>query len=292
MSWTFPGWKGAVYSRESHDKSLSAQGLPAYAAHPLLGAVEIDRSYYEPLRATVFSEWRSQVPDGFRFVVKAHEECTVLRFPAHPRYGKKGAQPNQRFLDAHYARDAVVGPVCEGLGEKLGVLLFQFPPQAVGGAREFAHALRAFLSRLPAGVPYAVEIRNPELLTPDYAAALSEGGAVHCHNAWGAMPTVLQQAKALPPATRRPLLIRWLLRPGDAYDEARSRYAPFSRLVDPDPLTRDRISELVVRAIRYRVPAFVLINNKAEGSAPESAFELARSIAARASSELPPSVTE
>lgn len=284
MSWTFPGWKGCVYSNDSDAKRLSDQGLPAYARHPLLGAVEIDRSYYEPLRAPTFSEWRAQVPDGFRFVVKAHEECTVFRFPAHARYGKKGATLNPRFLDASYATDAVVGPVCEGLGEKLGLLLFQFPPQAVGSALEFASALRTFLLRLPRGVPYAVEIRNSELLTPAYASALTEGGAVHCHNAWGAMPSVLQQARALPAPVRRPLLVRWLLRAGDAYEEARSRYAPFARIAEADPTTRDLIAELVVRAISYKVPAFVLINNKAEGCAPESAFELARSIVGRFSS--------
>lgn len=167
----------------------------------------------------------------------------------------------------------------------LGVLLFQFPPQAVGHPLEFARALQAFLSRLPRSLPYAVEIRNPELLTPDYAAALSENGAVHCHNAWGPMPTVLQQAKALPAAVRRPLLVRWLLRAGDAYEEARSRYAPFARIAEADPTSRDRIAELVVSAIHYDVPAFVLINNKAEGCAPESACELARTIVARNSGE-------
>ena len=77
----------------------------------------------------------------------------------------------------------------------------------------------------------------------------------------------------------RPLLVRWRLRPGDEYAAARERYSPFSHIVDPDEHTRGSIARLVARAVRHAVPALVLINNKAEGCAPESAFRLASAIA-------------
>ena len=282
MSWSFPGWRGIVYSSTSDGKRLADEGLAAYAAHPLLRCVEIDRSFYEPLPTAAFADFAQRTPEHFRFVVKAHEDLTLLRYPDHARYGKRRTLANPRFLDPSYASEVVIGPACEGLGDKLGALLFQFPPQALGEPLRFASALYGFLSRLPKGVSYAVEIRNAELLTSEYGRALAEHGAIHCHNVWGAMPDVRQQARLLPKAVRKLLLVRWLLRAGDSYETARSRLAPFDRLSEPDPATRESIVDLVSRAVQFDVPALVLINNKAEGCAPESAFRIAAALAERA----------
>jgi uncharacterized protein YecE (DUF72 family) len=277
-SWSYPGWIGSVYGASAPAKLLSSRGLTAYAKHPLLRAVEVDRTYYEPVPASVLRELAGQVPDGFRFVVKASEECTVLRFPVHARYGKKRGEANPRYLDAAFAASAVVGPFVEGLGPKGGILLFQFPPQDVGEPAAFAESLVHFFAQLPRGVPYAVEIRNEELLTPAYVAALEEAGAVHCHNLWTGMPPLLAQVRRIPPPARRPLVIRWLLRPGDTFEDARARYTPFDRLVDEDTASRALIAGLVSKADRHDVPAFVIIDNKAEGSAPLSAARLAAAI--------------
>ncbi|MGC4086564.1 MAG: DUF72 domain-containing protein [Polyangiaceae bacterium] len=279
MSWSFEGWRGIVYSRDSDAKQLANEGLSAYAAHPLLRTVEVDRSFYEPLPREAFAALAQQTPEDFRFVVKAHEDCTLMRFPDHARYGKKRTQPNGRFLDPNYALDAVVGPVSEGLGTKLSALLFQFSPQAELEPVRFADALHAFLDGLPGGVPYAVEIRNPALLTAHYADALVQNRAYHCHNIWGSMPDVRQQAKLLPKQVRQLLLVRWLLKRGDSYEGARSRFLPFNRLVEEDPSTRSAITDLLARAVSFDVPALVLLNNKAEGCAPESVFRIAAELA-------------
>lgn len=281
MSWSFEGWRGLVYGADASPKLLAEGGLAAYAQHPLLGAVEINRSFYEPLPARHFQALAAQVPERFRFLVKAHEQCTLVRFPSHARYGKRQGDANERYLDAGYAANAVVAPAVEGLGDKLGALLFQFPPQHAGEPSEFAERLHRFLTALPRGVPYAVELRTPELLTERYARALESAGALHAHNVWGAMPSVLLQARLIPPAARRPLIVRWLMRRGDDYEGARSRFLPFKQLAEPDLPNRDAIATLVAKALAREVPAFVLINNKAEGCAPESAFELARAVAAR-----------
>jgi uncharacterized protein YecE (DUF72 family) len=277
MSWSFPGWRGLIYGEQTSPKLLAAAGLTAYTKHPLLRTVEIDRSFYDPLPARYFAGVAEQVPDDFRFVVKAHEACTLVRYPEHARYGNKQSQPNPRYLDPAYATDVVVGPTVEGLRDKLGVLLFQFAPQDAGEARPFADRLHAFLEALPRGVPYAVELRNTELLTRAYAHALN-GNAVHAHNVWGNMPSVLEQARLIPPAARKPLLIRWLMRRGDDYEGARSRFLPFSRLVEPDLTNRQAIATLLAKALAHGVPAFVVVNNKAEGCAPESIVELGRAV--------------
>jgi uncharacterized protein YecE (DUF72 family) len=281
MSWSFPGWRGVVYAASAEPKLLAEAGLTAYTQHPLLRAVEVDRTFYEPLPERHFEALRAQAPADFRFVVKAHEDITLPQFPRRPRYGKKQGELNGRFLDAAYATDAVVAPVVGGLGDKLGVLLFQFPPQDASEPLAFAERLQAFLERLPRGVPYAVELRNPELLSKAYANALQATGAVHAHNVWGAMPSVLAQARCVPPVARKPLVVRWMMRRGDSYEEAGVRFRPFSRLVEPDAANRADIAALIGKALAHQVPCFVLVNNKAEGCAPASIVELARAIAAQ-----------
>jgi uncharacterized protein YecE (DUF72 family) len=211
----------------------------------------------------------SQVPEAFRFLVKAHQACTL---------GAQRGVDNPLFLDAGYATDAVVAPL-SGLGAKLAGLVFQFPPQLSISPDAFPHRLHRFLSALPRGPTYAVELRTAELLTPGYGAALADVGALHVHNVWTAMPGVLEQARALPAATRRPLIVRWLMRRGDAYAAALERYAPFNRVVDEDVASRSDIATLVRKALAHAVPAFVTVNNKAEGCAPESIARLAVELA-------------
>jgi uncharacterized protein YecE (DUF72 family) len=278
MSWSYPGWRGVLYALDADPKRLAGDGLPAYAKHPLLKLVEIDRPYYEPLPAEEFQRFADQVPEEFRFIVKAHEDCVVRRFPTHARYGRKRGELNTHYLDAAHATDAVVGPAVAGLGHKLAAILFQFPPQDVGAPDAFAGDLGEFLARLPAGIPYCVELRNPELLTAAYAAALARTGALHCHNVWGGMPSVLNQARLIPPAARRPLVLRWLMRRGDNHESAGSRFAPFNRLLEEDTANRHAVATLVAKALQNDVATLVLVDNKAEGSAPESIVRLARAL--------------
>jgi len=279
MSWSFAGWRGLVYASDTPTSLLSARGLTGYSQHPLLRAVEIDRSYYEPLPAEHLRAYAEQVPSDFRFLVKAHEACSVERFPKHARYGSKRGELNPLYLDASYAADLVVGPIVSGLGERLGAICFQFPPSEQSESPgAFADRLGVFLSRLPRGVPYAVELRNERLFGQRYVEALVQAGAVHCHNAWGTMPTVLEQARLVPPAARNPLIVRWLLAPGEKYEDARDRFRPFDRITREDLGRREMIARLAAKAAAHSVPVMVLINNKAEGCAPESAVRLAGAI--------------
>lgn len=282
-SWSFPGWRGIVYAAEHSAEMLARRGLTAYADHPLLRCVGIDRTFYAPVDCSVFAEYAGAVGDDFRFLVKAHEHCTLARFPKHARYGADAGERNRRFLDSAYAIDRVVGPAVDGLGDKLGVLLFQCPPQhtaTFGGPSAFAERLGQFLSALPRGPRYAVEVRNPELLSDEYAAALADAGATHCLNVHPTMPPVAIQAQQVGHGDAT--IIRWMLHSGYRYEEAKAHYEPFNRLVDPDPEARAMVARLCSDAARERRQAFVIINNKAEGSAPLSAFALAAEIAALA----------
>ena len=71
------------------------------------------------------------------------------------------------------------------------------------------------------------------------------------------------------------------MRPGDAYVEASGRFSPFDRLQSEDLENREDVARLVARAHAHGVPALVLVDNKAEGCAPESILRVARAIASR-----------
>lgn len=284
-SWSFPGWAGLVYGTDASQPRLAREGLAAYARHPLLRTVGIDRSYYAPVHREALAAYAAAVPADFRFLMKAHELCTVDRFPPHERYGAQRGTRNGLFLDAAYAADSIVAPFIEGLGETGGPLLFQFPPQnvaALAGPGGFAERLHAFLCALPRGPLYAVEVRNAELFTSRYVDALVDAGACHCLSAHPTMPPIAIQARVAARACARATVVRWMLPRGLGYEQARDRYRPFNRIVDADPATRDAIAALCVAAAAVSRPAFVIINNKAEGSAPLSAFHLAERIVERA----------
>ncbi|MFT3916529.1 MAG: DUF72 domain-containing protein [Anaeromyxobacteraceae bacterium] len=276
-SWSFPGWAGLLYDRAASEAALSKAGLPAYARNPLLRAVGLDRTYYAPLDAAAFALHAAQVPEGFRFLVKASQECTSPTLLT----AAGGSAVNPRFLDAAWAREAVVAPAVEGLGAKLGVLLFQFPPLTFSASRRpeaVLERLRAFLAALPTGVPYGVELRSPALFTPAYARLLEETGALHAYVVHPAAPDLEAQARLLPPEAQPALVLRWMLGHGRGYEEARELYRPFDRLAAPDPDTREAVARICARAVGKGRPGIVIVNNKAEGCSPRSVFALAERI--------------
>lgn len=286
MSWNFPGWKDVFFSPQLRVKDFAREGLEAYAEQPLLRAVELDRTYYQPIPASLFEEHAKQVPADFRFLVKAHEDCTVSRFPNHARYGERRGLPNPRRWDVAYAVDEVITPFATGLGAKAGPLLFQFSPEDLGATSvgAWVTALHRFLSRLPKGPRYAVEVRNPELLTADYAQALADSQVSHCYTVWGAMPSLRWQARRIPlPArgdasSRPPVVLRWVSRFGETHEEGWARFQPFDRLVSEDLPVRDDVSRLCARAVSNGSEVFAFVSNRAEGHAPESVFRLGASI--------------
>lgn len=271
-SWAFPGWRGLVYDRAAKQQDLARHGLEAYAQHPLLRAVGVDRTFYAPIPAEDFATYAKAVPAEFRFLVKAASHCTARQVR-----GDGGTwHDNPGFLDAGFAADEVVAPFVAGLGVKAGPLVFQFPPQATAHPKSFARELGAFFAALPEGPTYAVELRDSALLTDDYVAALAAHGVSHCVSLHPRMPALARQ-RELREKLGGPLVVRWMLRRGLGYEQARERYAPFERIQDPDVDNRRELAELC-RDVGREHDVFVIANNKAEGCAPQTVFELARAM--------------
>jgi uncharacterized protein YecE (DUF72 family) len=277
-SWAFSGWAGIVYDRAVPESALAREGLAAYSRHPLLRAVGLDRTFYAPVPALDFARYAAQVPAQFRFVVKAPGLVTDACLRAD--HGRPQA-PNRRFLDARFAVEHFVRPAVDGLGEKCGPLLLQFPPLGRDLARRpdrFAERLAGFLTALPKGPLYAVEVRDNELLDGALVRTLNATGARYCFNVHARMPSLAEQARRLPGLAPGALVVRWNLRAGLEYEAAKAKYAPFDRLVDDDPPTRDALARLAAETVRSGHPVFVTANNKAEGSAPLTVFKLGGAI--------------
>ena len=280
-SWSFPGWTGLVYRNDAPKARLARDGLRAYAQHPLLRAVGVDRTYYRPVKAEVFRGYAAQVPPSFRFLVKATESLTSARFPRHERYGTRAGRDNPGFLDPIQAAEEVVGPFVEGLGERGGALVFQFPPQdpqLFASPGHFGDAIERFLSALPRGPRYGVELRNRTWLGPDYADALLAHDAVHVYNVHPAMPSIAEQLRAVPGGARNGLVVRWMLHTDFTYERAKARFAPFDRLAAPDPVARGDIARLARAALERDKEVLVIANNKAEGCSPLSVLQLCEAL--------------
>lgn len=286
-SWTYPGWAGLVWDGDYADATLSQHGLAAYAQHPLLRSVSIDRSFYRPLTAAQYARYAAQVPEDFRFVVKAPSSVTDALVRGQDG---RGMQPNPLFLNPVLAVQDFVLPVLEGLGAKAGALVFQLsplPPDWLARLPELLAALRTLLRALPPPHPtapdavVAVEVRDPALLTPALAAVLRETGATCCLGLHAKMPPIAEQLPLLRALWPGPLVCRWNLNPlhgAYGYEEAERLYSPYDRLQDPDPATRATLARVIAGTVGAGHNAFVTISNKAEGCAPLSVVGLAQAV--------------
>jgi uncharacterized protein YecE (DUF72 family) len=268
-SWSFPDWAGIVYSRVAKVTELAREGLREYARHPLLTTVGIDRSYYAPIPSQELVRYSEQLPAGFPCCPKALELVTSVARPT--RSGGHPGEANPEFLNARLFEEEMLGPFREVFRQHTGPFILQFPPAPRSlrmSAPAFAGKLERFLDALPKDFQYAVELRDPTLLTSDYRDALAAHGAAHVYNYVTAMPMPGEQVKAIPVDSAPFAVIRLLLRPGTTYGERREEMMPFSRLTDRDDEMRSQVVSLARSAIESGIPVSVLVNNKAEGCSP------------------------
>ncbi len=269
-TWNYPGWHGLVYHRDYGPKGAAARMLEEYAAFPLFGTVGIDSTYYGPPTEAVLQSYADHTPPGFPFVSKVWSQLTVHTFTKAQDSARAG-KVNPDFLNAELFVEEIYGPYRRHFVDHMGPFVFEFQtlPKSSGIDEEgFASRLDEFFSALPRDGQFAVEIRNEEFLTPMYFAVLREHGVAHVFNSWTRMPPIGHQLD-LPNAITAPFIVaRALLRPGRSYDEAVDAFAPYDRIRERNPKLRRDLVRLVEAATKTRIPAYLLVNNRAEGSAP------------------------
>ena len=285
-SWHFPGWAGQVWDRLYPEATLSRQGLAAYAQHPLLSTVSLDRAFYRPLDEAVYRGLAAQVPASFRFVVKAPSQVSdaLLRAP-----GTGAAlRENPLFLDPAAALSLCVQPAVAGLGSRLGVLVWQISPlprrwlaDETALLQRLEALWRAVLPALPPGAQTALELRDPGLLTPALAASLKAHGVRYALGLHDRMPSAEEQLPMLRATWPGDLVCRWNLQRGLRYAQARDSWEPFDRIQVPDEATRLTLLKLIEATLGAGHHVYITINNKAEGSAPASLLALVMSLLER-----------
>ena len=274
-TWSYPGWKGLVYNQNYRDEQdFKARCLAEYAAFPWFRTVCIDSAFYRPPTPEALRRWSTDLPDGFRWVSKVWERLTIFRFPAHARYGSNAGKDNPDFLNPALFTSKVL-PAFDAaeVRDHCGPFVFQFPtlnPKLISQA-VFLERLHEFLHALPQGHSYAVEIRNPDWLDSRYFQALNENQCAHCFNHWSYMPTLKDQMQAAADAggLSADFLVARILTPlGLNYQQAVNRYKPYDQLKEPLPEMRRDVVRLAKRARQKKIPAYIIVNNRAEGNAP------------------------
>ncbi|HVH47277.1 MAG TPA: DUF72 domain-containing protein [Labilithrix sp.] len=290
-SWSFPGWKDLVWKGAPSEAQLARSGLEAYAQHPLLRAVSLDRSYYGPLRAEDLREYEAQLDVArekapelprFRMLSKIWDEITTAVFPRHPRYAARAGTKNPHFLDSERCITEVLDPYRGTFSASAGPFVFELTPMPQGFFDERTIAARVddFISRLPSGFQYAFELRNAELFGSRWLDMLRANGAAHVFTFWTAMPPLRVQLRAGgigAPFT----VVRLMLPPYTRYASRKADFAPFDKIAEPQHEMRDDVVDILRAAAEAGcADGVVLVNNKAEGSAPLTVRALAEKTAA------------
>lgn len=130
--WQYADWKDVLYATVPQKRWLEH-----YAS--VFPAVEINNTFYNLPREQTFAAWHARTPKGFEFV------CKASRYITHIRRLVNVADSIALFLQR-----------AAPLGEKLGPMLYQLPPNM----KREDDKLRAFLDVLPARPPVAIEFRH------------------------------------------------------------------------------------------------------------------------------------
>jgi len=147
--YAYAEWKGSFYP-----EAIPAREMLAHYASQL-PAVEINNTFYRLPKASLLANWAAQVPDDFRFAIKASRRITHQK----------------RLVDTE-SETGFLLESCTALGPKLGAILFQLPPNL---PLDLAR-LERFLALLPPATPGAFELRHPSWAGSQVDALLASRG--------------------------------------------------------------------------------------------------------------------
>lgn len=167
---SYKEWKPGFYPEDLPEK----QFLRYFASK--FNSVEIDYTFYRMPNAKTIASWSDATPDSFRFAIKASQKITH----------------HERLKLPSASLDYLV-PTVQGLGQRLGVLLFQLPPYF----RADRTKLEAFLEVLPRGLPAAFEFRHDSWFVEEIYGLLQKHNAALCINDGDEKTTPIQLTASL-----------------------------------------------------------------------------------------------
>ena len=251
-SWKYEGWLDQIYSRERYlsrgrfsKKRFESECLAEFSE--TFPTVCGDFAFYQFPTPEFWSKLFAAVPMGMKMALKVPREALL-----------DSRVLNMMFLD-----------LLEPYRDRLGPIIFEFGAQSTT-LLAFIGILNGFLGDLSASNDYAVEVRNPGYLKPDYFACLREHKVAHVFNSWTRMPSIADQMKIPGAFTADFTVTRALLRPGRAYEQAVEKFQPYDKVQDENPEVRDALREIIRRMKEERRAAYIYVNNRLEGNAPET----------------------
>ncbi len=229
-----------------------------------------DFSFYQFPADEFWQKLFASAGPALQFAFKVPEEITIREFPEHPRYGPRRGERNETFLHAELFASGFLGPL-ERFHGQVAVLIFEFGTfgkRSYEDVGAFLRELDPFLTALPPGWRYSVEIRNPEFLVPEYFECLRQHGIAHVYNAWTRMPDLEDQMAIEDSVTADFTVTRALLRRGRSYEQAVAHLSPYDRVQDENTRAREAIREQIRKTREQRRSAYIFVNNRLEGNAP------------------------
>lgn len=272
-SWKYRGWEGTIYQGGyATEAQFQRASLREYTA--LLPCVGVDFTYYAWPAADMMSYLVESTPESFRLCPKVTKRITMSSFPALPAYGKWAGQKNPEYLDASAFEDKFLQPL-RALKGRVGLVQFELS----GPEPEELSQLERFFTRVPRDFPYAVEIRNPALVSADTYRLLIELGLSPAFSSWTRMPEPGEQWKAYLAAgggrENVPVLGLGVLRPGRAYEEAVQLFQPYKEIRDAYDEGRAQLAEIALWARGSGRKVYLLVSNRWEGAAPHTIGRIA-----------------
>jgi uncharacterized protein YecE (DUF72 family) len=273
-SWKYPGWLDQLYTPERYasrgrfSKSrFEAECIAEYAEvfHVVCG----DFAFYQFPESEFWSNLFRRTPPHFRFALKVPEQITRLEFSRIDRYGSQAGTRNPSFLDVNLLKSTFLGRL-EPHRDKVAVLIFEFgalPLDLARNSAPFLEALDRFFEAIPPIFRLAVEVRNPELLVPEYFDCLRRRAVAHVYSAWARMPDLNEQIAMPGSRTADFVVSRALLRRGRSYEQAVKLFAPYTELQEPYGPAREGLRQLIDPQYAEEVPRFLFVNNRLEGNA-------------------------
>ena len=275
-SWRYAGWCGILYDEDHYlwgthfsKKRFSDHCLEEYAQ--TFRSVCVDATYYALPRKRFLEGIMEQTPPEFVFSFKVPDDLTIRTYPNLAGFGARAGKINDFFLSPGLLEMGFLRRL-EPYRERVGALIFEFShfhPGEFEHGRDFVAALDDFLSRVPKGWDYAVEIRNANWLHPEYFEMLASHGVAHVYNQWTRMPPVLEQLAARAAEANPFVVARFLLTPGRSHDWAKEQFAPYHQLREVDPGARQAMIRLLHEGMARSGGrrTYLYVGNELEGNA-------------------------
>lgn len=250
--WSYPDWRGVVYPAPSRSGSQELEFVSRY-----FDTVEINTSFYRPLRPEIVRVWLRKIASNprFRFTAKllgrfTHEQDAGL---AEEAACKEGFAP---LLE-------------EG---KLGALLLQFPWSFRNSSEDRAY-LAGLITKF-SEYPLVVEVRHASWNVPETLEFLQDRGVGFCNID---QPLI---GRSMPATARVTASVGYVRLHGRNYDnwftENPETGLRYDYLYTPDELRewQRRIASVAARS----ETTYVILNNHYEGKAVVNALQLSSMI--------------